>query len=247
MEPAKTPDSLVRKCRILKEHGAEGVLISGGSDSAGHVPIDKYADAIQTIKRDLGLKVVVHTGLVGEGTAKSLALAHVDAAMLDIIGDERVATAVYHVQDGPERTEKSLIMLERQGIPVVPHILVGLNYGRLGGELEALQMISSRKPAAVVFIVFSPIRGTIMGHFLPPPAEVVGRLLTIARLGLQSTPILLGCARPMGQHKIESDILAVRCGINGIAYVSQEGVDAARRVGLSPVFRDICCSLIYQE
>lgn len=246
MEPALTPESLLRRCKTLKENGAEGVLVSGGSDSMGHVPIGQYADVLQTIRHDLGLRVVVHTGLVDEATARSLALAHVDAAMLDVVGDARVAREVYHIEDGPEKTERSLRVLEEQGVPVVPHILVGLNRGRLSGELKALQMISSIKPAAVVFIVFNPIRNTAMEHLLPPPAEVVGRLLAVARLGLESTPILLGCARPMGSHKVESDILAVKCGVNGIAYICQEGVDAGRALGLRPVFKDICCSLIYQ-
>jgi uncharacterized radical SAM superfamily protein len=246
MESAPTPESLLSKCEVLKEHGAEGILVSGGSDPKGHVPIDQYGDVIQTIKRKLGLKVVVHTGLVDEATAKSLALTHVDAAMIDVIGDERVAREVYHIEGGPEKTERSLRVLEEQGVPIVPHILVGLDRGRLSGELRALQMISSMKPAAVVFIVFSPMRKTSMEHLLPPPPGVVGRLLTVARLGLESTPILLGCARPMGSHKVESDILAVKCGVNGIAYVSQEGVDIGRAMGLRPVFRDICCSLVYQ-
>lgn len=246
MEPALTPDSLLKKCRAIKELGAEGILLSGGSDSAGHVPLDQYADAMQLIKNDLKLKVVVHTGFVSEATARALAAAHIDAAMLDVVGDEGVARIVYHIEGGPEKTEKSLEILEKEGVPVVPHILVGLNYGMLGGELKALQMISLRKPAAVVFIVFSPVRKTAMEDFSPPSAELVGRLLTVARLGLRSTPILLGCARPMGHHKVESDILAVRCGVNGIAYISQEGVDAGRAMGLRPVFRDACCSLAYQ-
>jgi uncharacterized radical SAM superfamily protein len=246
MEPALTPESLLSRCKSLKEHGGEGVLVSGGSDSRGHVPIGRYADAIQTIKHDLGLKVVVHTGLLDEVTARALALADVDAAMLDVIGDERVAREVYHIQNGPEKTEKSLRILEEQGVPAVPHILVGLDRGQISGELKALQMISLMKPAALVFIVFSPIRNTAMEHLLPPPAGVVGRLLTVARLGLQSTPILLGCARPLGCHKVESDILAVKSGVNGIAYISQEGVDTGRAMGLTPVFRDICCSLAYQ-
>jgi len=247
MEPALTPDMLLRKCRALKEHGAEGVLVSGGSDSAGRVPLDQYADAIRLIKNDLRLKVVVHTGLVNEFTARSLADAQVDAAMLDVIGDERVAREVYNIQDGPEKTEAALRILEEQGVPVVPHVLVGLNYGQTGGELEALQIISRRKPAAVVLIVLNPVRKTAMEQISPPAPDVVGRIMTVARLGLESTPILLGCARPMGEHKVKSDILAVKCGVNGIAYISQKGVDTARTMGLKPIFRDVCCSLAYQD
>jgi uncharacterized radical SAM superfamily protein len=70
--------------------------------------------------------------------------------------------------------------------------------------------------------------------------------MSVARLGFLDIPILLGCARPMGQHKIDTDKYAIRSGINGIAMISQEGVDFARVQGLEPTFEDVCCSLAYQ-
>ncbi|RDE17886.1 MAG: hypothetical protein C4K49_00400 [Candidatus Thorarchaeota archaeon] len=243
MEPVLTPEGLVKRCKEVKAQGAEGVLISGGSDSEGHVPLAHYAEEISTIKKDIGLKVVVHTGLVDDDTARILAKAKVDAAMLDVIGDERVARDVYHIENGPAKMDKSLEVLARNGVPTVPHVLVGLNYGQLGGELEALHLISRRPTAAVVIIILSPIKKTAMEGVEPPTPDVVGRFMTIARLGLERTPLLLGCARPIGKHKIESDRFAVKSGMNGIAYISQEGVDLARSMGLRPVFRDACCSL----
>ena len=80
----------------------------------------------------------------------------------------------------------------------------------------------------------------------PPSPESIGRVLTIARLGFPDIPILLGCARPMGQHKIDTDKYAISSGTNGIALISQEGVDFARAQELNPVFEDVCCSLAYR-
>ncbi len=244
MEPVLTPEALVKRCKEIKAQGAEGVLISGGSDTEGHVPLARFAEEISTIKKEIGLKVVVHTGLVDDDTARILAKAQVDAAMLDVVGDERIAREVYHIESGPAKMDKSLEALARNGVPTVPHVLVGLNYGQLGGELEALHLISRRAPAAVVIIILSPIKKTAMEGVKPPAPAIVGRFMTIARLGLERTPLLLGCARPIGKHKIESDRFAVKSGMNGIAYISQEGVDLARSMGLKPVFRDVCCSLV---
>jgi uncharacterized radical SAM superfamily protein len=80
----------------------------------------------------------------------------------------------------------------------------------------------------------------------PPSPEDIGRIMTIARVGMREIPILLGCARPMGQHKIDTDMFAIKSGANGIALISQEGVDLARSMNLKPVFLDICCSLAYK-
>jgi uncharacterized radical SAM superfamily protein len=141
---------------------------------------------------------------------------------------------------------QSLDILEEHKIPTVPHVLVGLNYGKLGGEIEALQMIAEGSPSAVVIIALSPVRKTPMENVTPPSPETIGRIMTIARLGFPDIPLLLGCARPMGQHKIDTDMYAIRSGVNGIALISQDGVDFARERGLEPSFEDVCCSLAFQ-
>jgi uncharacterized radical SAM superfamily protein len=246
MEPALTPDALFKRCTEIKALGGEGVLISGGSNSTGHVPLDQFGQAIRRVKQELDLRVVVHTGLVTPKTAHFLAEAQIDAAMLDIIGDADVAARVYHISEGPRKMRESLDILEEHDIPTVPHILVGLDYGRLRGEIEALKILAQGLPSAIVIIVLSPIKKTPMEKIAPPSPEDVGRIMTIARLGFQEIPVLLGCARPKGQHKIDTDLYAIRSGMNGIALISQEGADFAKSLGLSPVFEDVCCSLAYQ-
>jgi uncharacterized radical SAM superfamily protein len=246
MEPTLTPEILFERCREIKKHGGEGILISGGSTSTGHVPLDQFGETIRCIKHELGLRVVVHTGLVTTKTANLLAKAQIDAAMLDIIGDADVASRVYHIQDGPIKMRESLDILEKHKIPTVPHVLVGLDYGRLHGEVEALQIIAQGSPSAVVIIALSPIKKTSMEKVIPPTPTDIGRIMTTARLGFQDIPVLLGCARPKGQHKIDTDLYAIRSGMNGIALISQEGVDSAVSLGLSPIFEDVCCSLAFQ-
>lgn len=246
MDSTITPESLFHRCQEIKKSGGEGVLISGGSDSKGYVPLERFTDSIQRVKSELGLEIVVHTGLVSEKTARGLAEAQIDAAMLDVIGDEHVSRKVYHIKDGPKKMRRSLDILEELGIPTVPHVLVGLDYGRLAGEIEALDMIAQGNPAAVVIIALSPLRKTPMQDISPPAPEDIGRIVTIARLGMKEVPLLLGCARPMGKHKVETDRYAILSGVNGIALISQEGVDFAREKGLNPIFLDVCCSLAYK-
>ncbi len=245
MQPTMTPEALYERCSEIKQKGGEGVLISGGSDSRGHVPLLRFGPVFKRIKNDLGLRVVVHTGLVDSETAQMLGDTDIDAAMLDVIGDNEVAKTVYHIDDGPEKIKKSLDLLVSRGIPIAPHIMVGMNYGKLGGELEALKIAIDRDPAALVIIVLSPQRNTPMQGLNPPSPELVSRILTIARLGAEKTPLLLGCARPIGNHKIDTDLGAIKSGVNGIAYISQEGVNFAKEIGLKPVFMDVCCSLAH--
>jgi len=190
---------------------------------------------------------VVHTGLVDVATAEMLADAGIDAAMLDVIADDVVAREVYHLDNGADKIRHSLAVLENAGIPVVPHVMVGLYYGQLRGEVEALHLISEFSPKAIVIIVLNPLRHTPMESLTPPSPEAVGRVTLIARLGFPSVPLLLGCARPLGSHKVHTDRYAIRAGVNGIAYVSEEGVQSAISMGLKPVFKDVCCSLAFKH
>ncbi|TFG10989.1 radical SAM protein [Candidatus Thorarchaeota archaeon] len=245
MDATLSPDELLSRFSEIAEKGGTGALVSGGSDGQGRVPLLRFGDAIAQGK-EMGLDIVVHTGIVDESTAEMLAAASVDAVMLDIIGDSQVMKQVYHLRDGVKAIRASLDILHAHRLPIVPHILVGLNYGELSGELNAIDMVSGYDPAGLVVIALSPLPKTPMEHIQPPAPETIGRIMTVARFALPKTPLLLGCARPMGEHKIHTDRYAVDSGANGIAYVSQEGVDYAREQSLEPVFQDVCCSLASQ-
>jgi uncharacterized radical SAM superfamily protein len=142
MKPARSPDELIQLCEKLSKQGSKGVLISGGANKHGFVPLLKYANALKVIKERFELRVVVHTGLIDKETAKILADAHIDAAMLDVIASQDTIETVYHIDATPEKYEESIRLLNEFNIPIVPHVVVGLNYGTLDGEIEALQMLS---------------------------------------------------------------------------------------------------------
>ncbi len=63
---------------------------------------------------------------------------------------------------------------------------------------------------------------------------------------MPNTPVILGCARPGGEHKSETDILAIRAGVSGIAYPSEEGYNFAKKAGLNIKFSKECCALTYK-
>jgi len=247
MLPALTPKELLSLCVDLKNKGAVGCLISGGCLPDGSVPISKFIDAMAEIKRDLGLTIVVHTGVVDLPTARRLREAGVDAALIDIIGSDETIREVYQLKVKVEDYDKALRALHRSGIPLVPHVLVGLHYGKLKGEFQALKMISKYSPSAVIVIALMPIRGTLMEKVdLPTPGDIA-RVLVAARLLLPNTPLVLGCMRPMGEHRTKTDRLAVRAGVNAIAFPDEEAIRTAESMGLEITFSSLCCSQIFQD
>jgi uncharacterized radical SAM superfamily protein len=247
MIPAMTPQELLAVCRRVKETGGQGCLISGGCLSNGSVPIKNFIGAIQQIKQDLALTLVVHTGVVDKEIATELAGAGVDAVLLDIIGSQETIEDIYNLQLAVDDYETSLQVLSEAGLPFVPHVLVGLHYGRLLGEINALEMIAKHQPQGVVIIALTPLKGTAMEDVLPPSAEDIAWVLAKARILMPQTPLSLGCMRPKGSHRKKTDVLAVQAGVNAIAFPEEAAIALAESMGLEIQFSTTCCSQIYED
>ncbi len=247
MIPAQTPEHLVKVCRDLKEKGAKGCLISGGCLPNGSVPLSRFIDAIAEVRRKLGLAVVVHSGIINLEDAKKLRDAGVNAVSIDIIGSDETIKEIYHLNASTENYEESLKALSTSGIPFTPHVLVGLHHGNLKGEMKALEMIAKHKPSALILIAFFPVRGTRMEAIKPPAPEAIIEVLVQARLMMPDAPVVLGCARPKGRHRVKTDMLAVEAGVNAIAFPSLEAIKTSEKLGLEISFSPVCCSLIYED
>lgn len=247
MIPARTPKELVEVCRKAKKRGALGCLISGGCISDGSVPLEKFTESIEEVKRKFKLKVVVHTGLLNVKTARKLEAAGVDCVSIDIIGSDETIEKVYNLNASTQDYLSSLHALSDSGLSFTPHVLVGLHQGKLKGEFKALKMIAGSKPSALIFIVFFPIKGTQMENVHPPSPRKVTELLVKARFSMPQVPMVLGCARPKGLHRSQLDILAIEAGVNGLASPSIEAVKYAKQLGLKSTFSKVCCSLIAKE
>lgn len=247
MYPATTPDALYELCVKLKERGALGCLISGGCLPNGAVPLEGFVDSIARVKRELGFTVFVHTGVIDVPTAKALKNAGVDAALLDIIGSDETIRDIYKLDVSVKDYRDSLQALHEAGIAFVPHVIVGLHYGKLKGEFDALQMISEYKPSALVIIAFMPIRGTEMENVKPPRPVDIARVIASARAMFPETPLVLGCMRPRGKDRSETEILAMKAGIDAIAFPTEEAVRFAECQGYKASFSSLCCSQIYLD
>jgi uncharacterized radical SAM superfamily protein len=232
-------------CVKAKERGARGVLISGGCDSKGRVPLLKHIPDLIRVRRELDLLIRVHPGVVDEATAIGLGEVGIDGAMMDIIGDADTIREVYHLQSTPEDYEHSLGLLEKHGVPLVPHIVCGLHYGTLRGEWNALEIIARHPAKLVVLVVLTPLVGTPMADVPLPDLDELGAFFRHARRRLPDTPLMLGCARPLGPVKHEIDRHALQAGFNGLAYPADGSVAVARDLSLEPEFVDACCGVTW--
>jgi hypothetical protein len=135
--------------------------------------------------------------------------------------------------------------IANSGLSFVPHVIVGLNDGKLDGEFEALKMVRQFEPSALVIIAFMPIRGTAMGKSPPPQFTDVAKVMSVARLIFPRTPLILGCMRPKGAMRREMDVFALKAGADAIAFPSDEAVKYAQSMGWETSFSSYCCAQMY--
>jgi uncharacterized radical SAM superfamily protein len=237
--------SLFDLCADLASKGARGVLISGGSDKQGRVPLLPHIRDMKRVRNELELAIRVHTGVPDEETCAALGEVDIDGAMIDVIGHRDTMRDVYHLDADTEDYENALAWLEKYEVPTIPHIILGLHFGKMLGEERALEMIVRHPPKVMVLVVLMPLTGTPMVGVTPPSLDEIGAFFERSRKALPYTPVMLGCARPMGKLKVEIDRLAVNAGLNGIAYPANGIVEYARQAGLRPQFINACCGVTW--
>ena len=242
MIPLNLREGLFPLCERLAKRGTEAILISGGSQKDGKVPFMKHIEDIKRVKKELGLKIIMHTGLVDEEMVKGLKEAGVDGVALDIIGANETIKDVYHLNNTVDDFDESMKLLTDYGLSIRPHIILGLHYGKFLGEDYALEMISKYPVHALILVILTPLHDTPMKGVEPPDAEEVGKFFQKARVKMPDSKILVGCARPVGEYKKVVDKMAIDAGLNGIAYPAEGIIEYAVSKGLKPGFFENSCS-----
>ncbi len=244
MIPARTPQDLWRVVNAQITAGARGMLLSGGSNHRNEVEYGPFYATLRRIKDTFpAFKIALHTALVDCDGARRMQDAGIDAAMMDVIGAQDTITQVYHLKRSVDDFERALEYLVSTEMKVVPHIVLGLHYGRLLGEWHALEIVRRHRPSALVLVVAMPFYAPAQRPFVTPDAHAVGGFFLDARAALPDLPLLLGCARPPGRVKAQIDAYAVMAGLNGIAHPADGMVELATRLERTVRVTPSCCSI----
>ncbi len=240
MIPAMTPERLVEQCLRLAEKGAAGVLLSGGCDVEGRLPWSLLIPSIAEIKRRTSLYVSIHSGLVDEETALRLKETGVDQALLDVVGDDETYRTVCHVPFGVSRIAATMEAFQKAGLPMIPHIVCGLYYGQIRGEMNAVEM-TSRFDVGQVVVVSLMREGEALKSARKVKPEEVADIIAGLRFRMPRVIVSLGCARERGNTRME--LLALEAGVNRMALPSEEVIQRAREYGLEIRYQRTCCSV----
>ena len=232
---------LYSEARRLAGKHANGILLSGGSNHDGSVPTYLQKDNILKMKKVTNLKISAHTGIVNKSQAELLSN-YLDMALVDVIGDDETIHDILGLDATTKDYENTLRYLSSAGIPLAPHLIVGLHNGELKGEFKALEMVRKFKPEVVVIVVFIPTKGTELEEIKPPNIEDVVKVITKAR-EIFEVPLSLSCVRPGGRYRSMLDMYSILSGIDRIAVPSRKAFSISKELGLNIIeIPKMCCS-----
>lgn len=224
----------------IQRRGATSVLLSGGCDPDGKVPVLENLDGLKSILP--AVKVNIHPGLVNEQRAAQIAqIAQVIS--FDFIQDEiAIEMAFGRRFSARDYLESYRYLRKYAGDKLVPHILVGIRGGEIAREYETVETLAGEGLSSLVFIVFIPTPGTRWAGLTPPSVADVAELIAWTRQKLPHVTLSLGCMRPGGRYRRELDQLAVLAGVDKIVFPSKEALQRAEELGLDVLRQEECCA-----
>ena len=211
MHSALTPAQLYSTAKDLHAKGARGILISGGFTQDGFLPIRPFLPTIKKIKKDFDLVISLHPGLVDKVLASEIRRSNIDIVDYELIIDSDVIKDVKGLNKSPSDYVKSLELLIKFGPTyVAPHLPIGLRYGEIVKEKEAIAFLMDYEPYLVAFLTFIPTINTMMEDCGFPEKDDVIKLFSYARR--LKGEIAMGCMRP-SIYKDETDQVLIEKGL----------------------------------
>ena len=244
--PASPPEKLEQIARRIANNGAKGMLITGGCDTKGKVPTAAAAQYIKRIKQQTDLIVIAHTGFITPDEAHALKDSGLDGIALDVVGDAGTVRRVYGLDITEDDYLQSLQAITDAGINIFPHVCVGLDFGKVCGELHALELIRYINPTTVVITGLMPVAGTEMSSVKPDTfdfAEVFCRACEL----FPEIPITLGCAHSSGRDRELIERIALESGVFNIAMPTRSFVKYAHAEVYVTEYFGTCCGVLPQD
>ncbi len=212
-----------------------GVLVSGGFDAQGRLPIPPWLPRLlERLKRG-GAVVSMHALNPDARLEDLVARRLVDHVDLEFPVSRKQLELMNIDDAAPTDTAR---ILEEMGASYSPHLLIGLPGVDVAEELAAVEELTSYRFEVAVFIVFMPTPGTPLAREPPPDPGRVVRVLEYAsgRLGAE---VAVGCMRPPSIRRSLDQVLVSTSLVDRIAnpHTGASTLSSPYRV------LHVCCSL----
>ncbi|MGI6471845.1 MAG: radical SAM protein [Candidatus Methanomethylophilaceae archaeon] len=230
MLSVRSPDDLLNIAADLRPSG-NGILISGGCDKDGKVPLRGYLPTIRKIS-DSGLKVNLHPGIMTEDDIVLFSGMNGVCLSVDVHQDPKIIKDVFKLK-GPEVYRDTLNAALSAGCDVMPHLTVGLSDADLK---ESAGLVKEKGIKNIVLLALVPTEGTPYENNDLTEDGVVDAVRFLIDMGFTVT---LGCMRDRRMRTLEKR--AIKEGVRKIANMSLETELWAKSEGYEIFREEMCC------
>ncbi|MCX5773028.1 MAG: hypothetical protein NTX05_00200 [Fusobacteria bacterium] len=213
------------------------ILLSGGCDSSGKMLFNSEVfDHIENKKINL------HIGHYDFEQFLPF-MEKIHYISLDFTLDSEIIQNIYHLKQTSEDFKLRFSTLHALYLnKVVPHICVGLNFGKCVKEYEAIEYLSNYKLEKLVLIIFIPTRNTYMESCEKPNIDEVVEVFKFAKQKLPECKIQLGCMRPTGRYRVDLETRLIKEGcVDTIVKPSRKAVEFTKELGILTTVKEACC------
>jgi len=221
--------------------GVKSILISGGCNKEGKVPLLGFTEEIKKLKNKY--KINAHVGLVSREEAKKIARL-VDVVSFDFVTEPKIIKKTYKLNKKLDDYYKSLAALQKEA-NVFPHLTLGLWKGKISWEYHAIELLVKKfNFKNIVFNVFIPAPGTELEQQPPPSIKSVEEYFYHLEKNYPKLDKRLGCMRSGGKYRDELDQTAMLTGFKVITRPSRQTIELAKNLNYQIFWHDQCCVFI---
>ncbi|MCX7845028.1 MAG: radical SAM protein [Dictyoglomaceae bacterium] len=224
----------------IQNNNYKSILVSGGFDFNGklsNIPVNILEDL-----KKKGFKLNYHLGLIKKENIKNI-MGIIDEVSFDLILDDEIIKSIFHLNKTAEDFKKTFKLLNKY-FSVSPHIVLGLNWGKIEKEYEAIEFLSRFNPIKIIFIIFTPIKNTPMGHISPPPINMLKKFFLFIKEKMPKVNLYLGCVRPSGNYREKLDLLAYEMGFKAIVNPHPKVLEYLKKSNLIEDYFYECCAFL---
>jgi len=230
--------------RALLARNISGCLLSGGFDKQGRIDFTPFYGAIRHCKvQRPDLKIYLHAGFVTLQEAMQIKDCLADAVLVNAIGSRKIIEDVYNLKEyGPQDYMESIFHLQKASVKVVPHIIAGLEDGKIKSEKQMIQALLERGINNLVLAALKRLSkkaGFTSSCF--HPGAFIDLIHYAKRIDPRCT-LSIGCARPPYLRKHDVELQMIQAGADILSFPSEDTLRFYHENNLAYELIETCCS-----
>lgn len=150
------PRDIVEKVYSLWLNGVKGLLISGGFDKNGKLPVEPFIDKLIDVKKKTNLFMSIHLGLVRDKEIIGQVAEFADLVDYELLWNEYMIRIVKNIDALREIFTEVFKLVRDSGLDIVPHIYAWHPWITIDELREEITYLNNEGVDRAILLVYIP-------------------------------------------------------------------------------------------